>query len=321
MGGALLELVALRKTYSSSWKSTNFIFKNVYKRHTNFSIKSVKNEFLDRGGFGLKNSCIIERKGDLLKNIYLEIELPLLSSGNNISWINGIGNHIIDRVDLLMGGEVIDTLTGEYLDIYSSLVTSQSKQDGYYKMIGKHTSFTNQTQKGSLSLIVPLPFWFTKNIGYALPLVSMQYTDIQVDIFLRPFSQCWYSGSDVTGSPSPSTVQVSEIDLFCDYIFLDTFERTKFAKNEELEYLIEQLQINDKNIIASNQTSFNCELYFNHPVKELIWVYNSDEIKTYNIWGKYGNNPNSSNSAPFTHVELRLNNNDRFEKEKANILD
>jgi hypothetical protein len=318
MGGALLELVALGKqdTHLVGNPQISF-FKNVYKRHTNFSIKSIKNEFMDQGGFGLKNSCVIERKGDLLKNIYLEIELPVLSTGSNISWINGIGNHIIDRVELLMGGEIIDTLYGEFLDIYSSLTTSQSKQDGYYKMVGKNSSYTNETQKNSLSLMVPLPFWFTKNIGYALPLVALQYTDIKLDIFLKHFSECWYSGNDVTGSPTPSTVKISEIDLYCDFIYLDTFERTKYAKKDNIEYLIEQIQINDKNIISSNQESFNCELYFNHPIKELIWIYKSNEMKTYNIWGKYGNNPNSSNTAPLSYVELRLNNNDRFETRKA----
>ena len=320
MGGALLELVALgeQDKHLVGNPQVSF-FKHVYKRHTNFSIETIKNQFLNKSDFGIKTSCIIERKGDLVKDMYLEIELPVLSSGSNISWINGIGNHLIDKIDLLFGGEIIVSLTGEYLDIYSSLTVPQSKQDGYYKMIAKNTSYNNATQKGALSLIVPLPFWFTKNIGYALPLISLQYTEIKLDIHLKPFSKCWYSNADVTGSPQPSTVSISEMNLYCDYIYLDAYERIKFAKKDNIEYLIEQLQINDSNPVSS--TNVNCDLTFNHPVKEMIWVYKSNNIETYNVWGNYAQNPNGgNNTSPISHVELKLNNTNRFEKKKSNYF-
>ena len=320
MGGALLELVALgeQDKHLVGNPQVSF-FKHVYKRHTNFSIETIKNQFLNKSDFGVKTSCVIERKGDLLKDMYLEIELPVLSSGNNISWINGIGNHLIDKIDLLFGGEIIVSLTGEYLDIYSSLTVPQSKQDGYYKMIAKNTSYNNATQKGALSLIVPLPFWFTKNIGYALPLISLQYTEVKLDIHLKPFSKCWYSNSAVSGSPQPSTVSISEMNLYCDYIYLDAYERIKFAKKDNIEYLIEQLQINDSNPVSS--TNVNCDLTFNHPVKEMIWVYKSNDIETYNVWGNYAQNPNGgNNTSPISHVELKLNNNNRFEKKKSNYF-
>ena len=320
MGGALLELVALgeQDKHLVGNPQVSF-FKHVYKRHTNFSIETIKNQFLNKSDFGVKTSCVIERKGDLLKDMYLEIELPVLSSGNNISWINGIGNHLIDKIDLLFGGEIIVSLTGEYLDIYSSLTVPQSKQDGYYKMIAKNTSYNNATQKGALSLIVPLPFWFTKNIGYALPLISLQYTEVKLDIHLKPFSKCWYSNSAVSGSPKPSTISISEMNLYCDYIYLDSYERIKFAKKDNIEYLIEQLQINDSNPVSS--TNVNCDLTFNHPVKEMIWVYKSNDIETYNVWGNYAQNPNGgNNTSPISHVELKLNNNNRFEKKKSNYF-
>ena len=102
------------------------------------------------------------------------------------------------------------------------------------------------------------------------------------------------------------------------YIYLDSFERTKFAKQDNFEYLIEQVQINNSNPISNNQTNINCDLTFNHPVKELFWIYKSDELNTYNIWGNYGKNPNGgNNTSPISYVELKLNNNNRFEKKKS----
>ena len=71
MGGALLELVALGKQDIHLIGNPQItFFKNVYKRHTNFSIESIKNTFDNKSNFGNKTSCIIERKGDLLSDLY-----------------------------------------------------------------------------------------------------------------------------------------------------------------------------------------------------------------------------------------------------------
>ena len=56
-------------------------------------------------------------------------------------------------------------------------------------------------------------------------------------------------------------------EVWCDYIFLDTDERRRFAQVSH-EYLIEQVQYNNG---VQFDKSVQTELRFNHPVKELIW--------------------------------------------------
>ncbi len=314
--GSLLELVALGKQDRHIIGNPEIsFFKSVFKRHTNFSIENIRNQFTSSAKFNDKGSCIIERKGDLLSSMHLQIELPQLESATT-SWINGAGNHIIKEVELQMGGIQIARFTGEYLDLISSLSVPQSKSDGYYKMVGKHSSYTNTSQRGPITLFVPLPFWFCKDISNALPLIGLQYSEIKVNIKFRPFSECWYSGLNV----SDGTIEksITSVYLYCDYIYLDTFERKKFATMCDKHYLIEQVQeINDTNI-TSSLSSKNIDLYFNHPVKELIWIYRADEQTTYNIWDKYGKNPNGGNNeAPISNVELFLNSNSRFKKRKG----
>ena len=314
--GSLLELVALGKQDRHIIGNPEIsFFKSVFKRHTNFSIENIRNQFISSAKFNDKGSCIIERKGDLLSSMHLQIELPQLESATT-SWINGAGNHIIKEVELQMGGIQIARFTGEYLDLISSLSVPQSKSDGYYKMVGKHSSYTNTSQRGPITLFVPLPFWFCKDISNALPLIGLQYSEIKVNIKFRPFSECWYSGLNV----SDGTIEksITSVYLYCDYIYLDTFERKKFATMCDKHYLIEQVQeINDTNI-TSSLSSKNIDLYFNHPVKELIWIYRADEQTTYNIWDKYGKNPNGGNNeAPISNVELFLNSNSRFKKRKG----
>jgi hypothetical protein len=55
---------------------------------------------------------------------------------------------------------------------------------------------------------------------------------------------------------------------------LDTDERRRFAQVSH-EYLIEQLQLNtEASTVGANQTA-SLSLNFNHPVKELVWVYSA----------------------------------------------
>ena len=194
MGGSLLELLAIGEQDTHLIGNPKFsYFKKVYKTHTNFSIEPIAQYFLETPDFGKKVVCPIDRKGDLLSQIFLELELPALQA--NVSWINGIGNHIIKDVELEIGGVIICKISGEFLDVYSEMTTTESKRSAYYKMVGKFSSFSRNSQTGALHLFVPLPFWFCKTICCSLPLVSMQYSQVRVNLTFRPFNETWYSGT------------------------------------------------------------------------------------------------------------------------------
>ena len=98
---------------------------------------------------------------------------------------------------------------------------------------------------------VPLEFWFCRNIGLALPLIALQYHEVKINLTLN--------------SDSNNNISVSNVALWADYIFLDTDERRRFAQVSH-EYLIEQVQ--HQNFSDGK----NCDLTFNHPVKELVWT-------------------------------------------------
>lgn len=323
MGGALLELIATGKQDSHLTGNPQItFFKSVHKRHTNFSVESISQQFLEAADFGKKVSCIIDRKGDLLSQTILEVELPgletsLADADRKVSWINGIGHHMIKTIELTIGGEVICSMTGEFLDIYSELTVSGSQRDGYYKMVGKYTSYDRTTQRDSLRLYIPIPFWFCRDMGLVLPLIAMQYSEIRINVEFRPFSECWFSGT--TDKPSdPSPLSITSAAIYCDYIYLDTFERKKFATMQNLEYLIEQVQLSDSNTISANSSSSIIDFYFNHPVKELIWVYQPTDVSLSNDWGNFSNTLADdtviqTRAAPLDKCQIKLNGQDRFE--------
>ena len=54
-------------------------------------------------------------------------------------------------------------------------------------MIKFSEAFDNYTFRDKMNLFIPLPFWFTQNLGSSLPLVALQYHDAVVNVYLRPF--------------------------------------------------------------------------------------------------------------------------------------
>jgi len=289
-------------------------FKSVYRRHTNFAIEPIRQIFNESPDFGKRVVCTIEKKADLLSDVLLELELPALVE--NVSWTNGIGYFMIDFVELQLGGEPIDRITGDLMDTWMELTTQLGIKNTLYDMIGKSITFNKNTQTGSLKLLIPLPFWFCRKIEHALPLISMQYIDVRVVIQFKTFDQCWFKLS--SGSTPPLNITITKANLLCNFVYLDTYERQKMASNPIFEYLIEQFQINNIYQVQNQTINVNAPIYFNHPVKELYWFYRSYVAANANDYYNYANiinynTPAQTSSEPFINCQLRFNGNDRFE--------
>jgi hypothetical protein len=135
------------------------------------------------------------------------------------------------------------------------------------------------------TLYIPLQFWFCTNPGLALPLIALQYHEVKINLDLRPIDECLWAVSTLaptgTASVSAQTAYNQSLvaaSLYVDYVFLDTDERRRFAQNPH-EYLITQLQFTGDESVGSSSNKI--KLNFNHPVKELIWVVQSDKNVDY----------------------------------------
>ena len=139
MGGGLLQLVAvgIQDIYLIGNPQITF-FKNVYKKYTNFTIESMQQPIDGRTDFGQQIEITIQRKGDLIKDIILDILLPILPAG--YYWTNSIGNVLIKQVDLEIGGQLIDRHYSEWLDIWNQLTLSEGQIGAYNTMVGNYPS-------------------------------------------------------------------------------------------------------------------------------------------------------------------------------------
>jgi len=320
MGGGLLQLVAYgaQDVYLTGNPQITF-FKVVYRRHTNFALESIQQTFNGTAGFDNTITCTVSRNGDLINRVYVEMNLPkivpddhqnpaadhatgLANDKDIVLYKNYVGLQLLKNVVVEIGGQQIDKQYSDWMYIWNELSLPDGKRDGYNKMVGEDGLKLSKTDNNKL--FVPLEFWFCRNVGLALPLIALQYHEVKFKIEFASLSDVtvnFTSGAtdgSISGLVKGSThITFPNVNIWVDYIYLDTDERRKFAQLSH-EYLIEQLQFTgEESISSSTQTRLN----FNHPVKELVWVEKSATVSRDISYGD--------------HLEsalLKLNGNDRF---------
>lgn len=304
-------------------------FKTVYKRHTDFSIDTVQEFFDGKIEFGKQIKCKLSKQGDLLHRIGVYVQLSKLFHKNSVEekqcinclctcpkcmfqkrsddtvygWANSIGHVILEIVDVYIGGKLIDRHYGEWLEIWSELSQTSEKRHGYFEMIGKKDSlsYTVDSFTDKMELYVPLNFWFCRNIGLSLPVINIPYNEVEICIKLRDLNRCYVCNKPNAEPPTASVYS----HLIVDYIYLSVRERQKFF-NESHMYLIEQLQLNDNNHFDSSKTDLNINLSFNHPVKELIWIVQREDVieEPDGVWEDDCSYPKGNDHFNFTPLKI-----------------
>jgi len=97
------------------------------------------------------------------------------------AWDRRIGYAIINTVQIEIGDELIDEQYGDWLNIWHELtLRDEQNVDKIIGDVEKLTSYTNG--KESYQLFIPLQFWFNRIAGLALPVVSLQYNHIKINL-------------------------------------------------------------------------------------------------------------------------------------------
>ena len=124
----------------------------------------------------------------------------------------------------------------------------------------------------------------------------------------------------ITEEPK-ETLELKDVRIYCDYIYLDTGERKYFAQTKHM-YLIDQLQNNGINEYSKGQESNKINLEFNHPCKEIFWInklkFNTNLNQPFNYTDRINTAYGSDN--PVEDVELLINGQERFTKRKGDYF-
>ena len=225
-------------------------------------------------------------------------------------WTNAVGQFLIKRACLVIGGQVVSVLYNDFLFMWEEIAGKPGKR--LTEMIGKRYTRAQlvQDSKEDRRLYVPLPFWFTKTSGNALPLVSLQFHGVQVHVCFEALVgavQVSDNGVLVIKCRDCQPLNNNDLNarLLSTYVYLDIHERDRFATGS-FEQLIDQVQ---QFSIVTKQPQVRMNLNFNHPIIELLWCV---KRKCQVVAGNHFNYSGKYCKDPVRVVHLRLNNLPRF---------
>jgi len=196
MTGSILQLVAygIEDIFLTNDPQITY-FKIVYKRHTNFSREEIRQNFLQRPDFNSQVSANIGKNGDLMEKSYLVINLPNIPSFNDgitkVAWVRYPGYSLINTISIEINGRQICKHYGEWMMLWNEMFNPNAKVDSFKKMIGDTSELTDLSDgKESYRIYIPLQFWFCRSSANALPLVSLQYSDVKINLSLKAWNEC-----------------------------------------------------------------------------------------------------------------------------------
>lgn len=267
-----------------------------FKRHTKFAIDYVESQFDGDINFGQTITCRIPGdKGDLIRNLTLKVTLDDPTPSDQ-EWTTSIMSHLVESAELLIGGQTIEKLTGEYIFMHQQLHNTDDDINQTLYFLNGHSNVLSYS--GDYTYFMDLPFYFYRNPSLAIPTCALTKQLVEVRLKLRPLSQLIYDGASANVSAN-----LKKISIDTEFVFL-TKDEQNYMKTTPLDYVITQVQMS-KFVMKAGENTKSVLLNFTHPVRELFFVSQSEAAVT-------ANHPNRYNT--IKNVKLKFNNTVVFDR-------
>ena len=352
MGGSRLQLYSVGVENNNLTKNPEIsYFKKVYKKYSNFALQSIDQYFEKIDTLDFNNSTHIKLKfgknGNLIHKLFLEIDIPAIVNKKNdiqYEWAENLGEIIVKNAKIKIGGETIENYDDKYIYIYNNLsenneqkkmrkemthIVNRKQFSGGDKIYTKtsdikkylNTYHNNVPSILDKKIIIPLPFWFHRNVGCSLPIQNLLYHDVILEIELRPIKEL-INYYDITHAKqsvanlknysylkSISHLNLNNRDinniflnkiwninpvLNTTYIFLDD-EEAKYFKSKSIKYLVEPVKMYEEKGVNGEvllKEGISSELP-QHMCKEFIIAAQRSDVNYANNWLNFSNLDNS----------------------------
>lgn len=198
-------------------------FKATYNKHTNFGLQRFRINFKGTRTLNPNQKSVfdftIPRFGEMLYDSYIVVNLPNIWSPFYIkddgmiipyefNWVKELGTTMIEEVLITSGGLNLANYSGEYLSAVAQRDFTETKKNLWNKMTGNVKELydpgnangnTNvypnahfidseniEPSIRARKIYIPLEAFFCDSSKLALPLVALQYQEIQIRIIFRP---------------------------------------------------------------------------------------------------------------------------------------
>lgn len=296
-------------------------FKVSYPRHAPFAL-DVK-DYVAQGGtldWGRKITFDADRTADLLWHLYMVADIAALNTGAvaaNNSFVDDVGRAMVSTCRMLIGGQEIDRITGEYIHAEEELTVLEENHFGPLTgKFGVQAALDAQAVKKQ-RLYVHLPFFHTESSAQALPMLGSGRTAIKYELQVRAKLDCLNATGHAL-APNAALGALDDIYLSANLVYLSEAQRTAYVESTEPhEYLINTVQEVRTNIVAGS-TSARIDIQLNNPVKELIMFGRTDVNTTARRWFNWDGEASLLASTAYAYegevfesLRMTMNGNDR----------
>jgi hypothetical protein len=268
-----------------------------FRRHTKFAIDYVETQFdgVDLEFGKTLHYRIPNDKGDVIRNMTLKVTLDDPSPGGD-EWCPSIISHLVESAELLIGGQTIEKITGEYIYMHQQLHNTDDDTDQTVYFLNGHGELLSYT--GNNTYFMDLPFYFYRNPSLAIPTCALTKQLVEVKIKLRPLTELIEGGASENVSAN-----LIKCSIDTEFVFLTDRERN-YLMTRPIDYVITQVQMSNF-VMKPGENTKSVMLNFSHPVRELFFVSQSEKAVR-------DNHPNRYNK--ILNVKLKFNNEIVFDR-------
>jgi hypothetical protein len=256
--------------------------------------------------FGQDWSVSISRAGDYLLNTWLRVNIPQvtlvgsLANTYSLRWTKNLMHNLIREVTITFNDLVAARFDNYHLDFWSAFTVPASKRNGYDNMIGNISTLINPvsnatttgtgavlgTAKG-INLNLPLPFFFSRDSGVALPTAALPYNEMQINFSFRDWTSLLVLTTNtpiagtttnnpyipvVVGTHIQNAPVLGGAQVWANYAIVSNEERRRMGCSVR-DILIEQVQTASRqNYTPLTNEMPTFDIRFSHAIKALFFA-------------------------------------------------
>jgi len=244
-------------------------------------------------GWNSNFSVNISRAGDYLLYTWIRVQLPSLSTANSticVAWSGNVGHKLFREISITFNDLVAERMDDYCLDFWSAFTLPGSKRTGYDNMIGNVAAVVTPSQTIPAFVVnVPLPFFFSRDSGVALPTAALPYNEMRLNFSMRDWSELinvWKEGTvdgnavhvcsgtvSVTdlnlGSVSEPSLTPGNVHVWGNYAIVSNDERKRMGCAPR-DILMEQFQTAAQ--IPNQNQIVSMDIRFSHAIKVLFFA-------------------------------------------------
>ena len=278
-------------------------------------------------GFGQDWSVSISRAGDYLLQSWLrvttpEVNVPGADDDLRVRWTRNFMHNLVRECSITFNDLVAARFDSYQLDFWAAFTVPAGKRTGYANMIGNFTGMTqpygvgsaNGTQIPSFTLNLPLPFFYGRDSGVALPTAALPYNEMRINFAFREWRDLLIAentaaapGTDprhipVVGTDIASNPELGQTQVWSNYAIVSNDERKRMACAPR-DILIEQVQTAPRHPYLTNGNQIpNIDVRFSHAIKVLFFAVRNTTFAA--EWSQYVTSSPVDDGDTVTHLTL-----------------